>query len=255
MKFGVCYILNKLKEKELNKIKKSIRSIVLLVLFPFLTLAQTTDTLWAKELFETNRLGEAQRLFLQWQEQHPDSEMANRYLGEIAGVREQWAVAEKYFYKLKEDHPTNADYHFKYGGALAMQAKEMNVFSVVYYLGDIIGSFEKAIKYDPDHIEARWALAQVYIELPGILGGSREKAWSYTDELMEISPVDGYLAKGHVEEFYKNYELAEQYFLKAEKISGGSKNSYKRLISLYKKMNEESKEEATLLLYNQKFSR
>ncbi|MCB9425580.1 MAG: hypothetical protein H6584_00920 [Flavobacteriales bacterium] len=243
-----------MKKGKSNTIKKSIKGIVLLVLFPFLTLAQT-DTLRPIELFRADRLGEAQRLFLQWLEKNPNSETATKYLGEIAGQRKQWKEAEGYFQKLKQDHPTTADYHFKYGGALAMQAQEMNIISVVYYLGDIIGSFEKAIQYQPNHIEARWALIEVYIQLPGILGGSREKAWKYADELMEISPVDGYLSKGHVEEFYKNYELAEQYFLKAVKISGGSKNSYKRLISLYKKMKEEGKAEAIRLIYNQKYSK
>jgi hypothetical protein len=50
-------------------------------------------------------------------------------------------------------------------------------------IGEIKESFEKAIKLNPAHIDARWALIELYIKLPGIVGGSETKALKYSNEL------------------------------------------------------------------------
>jgi hypothetical protein len=49
-------------------------------------------------------------------------------------------------------------------------------------IGEIKESFEKAIKLNPAHIDAR-ALIELYIKLPGIVGGSETKALKYSNEL------------------------------------------------------------------------
>jgi hypothetical protein len=68
--------------------------------------------------------------------------------------------------------------------------------------------------------------------LPGIVGGE-SKAIKYSNELLRLSPVDGYLSRGHIDEYFKRYKAAElQYKKKAIQI-GGSKRVIK-LASLYK---------------------
>ncbi|HCQ14248.1 MAG TPA: hypothetical protein DIU01_13470, partial [Flavobacterium sp.] len=81
-------------------------------------------------------------------------------------------------------------------------------------------------------VESRWALVMLYIELPGIVGGSEKKAVKYADELMELSKVDGYLAKGYIDEYFNRYKKAEIYYLKAHEI-GNSKTTFQKLYSLY----------------------
>jgi hypothetical protein len=69
---------------------------------------------------------------------------------------------------------------------------------------------------------------------------------------MRLSPVDGYLSKGHVDEYFKRYTAAEQQFKKAIAISG-SKMSYQKLANLYKnKMNEPEKAKSILEQYKNK---
>jgi tetratricopeptide (TPR) repeat protein len=133
-----------------------------------------------------------------------------------------------------------------------MKAKESNKFKALGMIDEVKGSFEKAIILNPKHIEARWALIELYIQLPGIVGGSQSKAIKYSNELMRLSPVDGYLSKGHIDEYFKRYTAAEQQFKKAIAISG-SKMSYQKLANLYKnKMNQPEKAKSILEQYKNK---
>ena len=45
----------------------------------------------------------------------------------------------------------------------------------------------------------------IYIQLPGIVGGSETKAIKYSNELLKLSPVDGYLSRGQIEEYFERY--------------------------------------------------
>jgi tetratricopeptide (TPR) repeat protein len=128
-----------------------------------------------------------------------------------------------------------------------MYALEVNKFKALGMLDDIKESFEKAIQLNPKHIGARWALVELYIKLPGIVGGSESKAKKYSNELLAISPVDGYMSRGRIEEYFKRYKAAEVSYKKAIVASNNSAESCKKLAELYKnKMNEPAKASALL---------
>jgi hypothetical protein len=99
-------------------------------------------------------------------------------------------------------------------------------------IDEVENAFLTAAKLDPKHVESRWALVMLYIELPGIVGGSEKKANKYADELMQISKVDGYLSKGYIDEYFERYIQAEKNYLKAHEI-GNSKTTFKKLYNLY----------------------
>ena len=100
-------------------------------------------------------------------------------------------------------------------------------------IGEVKESFEKAIELNPKHIEARWALIMVYIQLPSFVGGSETKAIKYSNELLKLSPVDGYLSRGQIDEHFKRYPAAEQQYKKAI-AAGSTKTGGKLLDNLYK---------------------
>jgi hypothetical protein len=71
----------------------------------------------------------------------------------------------------------------------------------------------------------------------GIVGGSETKALKYSNELLKISSVDGYLSRGHIDE-YTEGKQAERQYKKAFSVTY-SKVSCQKLANLYKnKMNE-----------------
>jgi tetratricopeptide (TPR) repeat protein len=101
--------------------------------------------------------------------------------------------------------------------------------------------FLKASQLDINHIEVRWAMVELYMQLPGFVGGSKSKSLRYANELEALSKVDGYLAKGYIYEYDDEPELAEKFYLKAIKV-GGSLNCYEKLTQLYE--NEKQPEKA-----------
>ena len=126
-----------------------------------------------------------------------------------------------------------------------MKAKESNKFVALSMIGDVKSAFEKAISLNPKHIEARWALIELYLQLPGIVGGSERKANRYAEELYKISPVDGYLARGKIAEYFYRYKEAEKHYSSAFRI-GKSSATYQKLADLYK--NKLRQPEKALLL-------
>ncbi len=202
----------------------------------------------AEKLFSQEKYAMAKPIFESILLEDPHHLKTLEYLGDIEGINKSWDKAMSYYGKLKILKPSNANYYYKYGGCLGMKAKESNKFKALGMISDIKFHFEKAIQLNPNHIEARWALIELYLQLPGIVGGSERKAENYAAELLKISPVDGYLAKGHIAEYFERYKEAEKQYSKAIAISG-SKTSYQKLADLYKnKMNQPQK--AKILLEN-----
>ena len=184
--------------------------------------------------------------------QNPSDLKSIEYLGDIQCQSQNWLKAVPYYERLKKAKPSVAEYYYKYAGATAMQAKESNKFAALSLINDAIDNFEKTIALNPNHIGARWALLEIYIQLPGIVGGSERKAKKYADQLLKISPVDGYLAKGHVEEYFKRYTAAEKNYKKAIEV-GNSLATYQKLANLYKnKMDQPEKAKQILAAYNEK---
>lgn len=208
------------------------KALILFFLFPLLTLAQTNFEKGEK-LFKDGKFKQAQPLFESYLQSNLNHLKTLEYLGDIAGQEKSWDKCISYYKKLKTLNPNEANFYYKYGGALGMKSLEVNKFKALGMIGEVRSSFEKAIELNPKHIEARWALIELNLQLPGIVGGSETKAIKYSSELRELSPVDGYLSRGHIEEYFKRYNQAEQQYKRAILI-GESKVCYQKLADLYK---------------------
>ena len=225
--------------------------IYLFVFLPVMMWGQS-DFEKAEKLFKADKMDQAELIFESVLRSNPSDLKTIEYLGDIAGHDKSWDKAIGYYKKLKLLKPSVANYHYKYGGALGMKAKDSNKFKALGMIDEVKASFEKAISLNPKHIESRWALIELYIQLPGIVGGSESKAIKYSNELLRLSPVDGYLSRGHIDEYFKRYPGAEQQYKKAILV-GGSKTSYQKLASLYKnKMRDPEKAKTILETYNKK---
>lgn len=225
------------------------KPLIVFLLFPLLIFSQTNFEK-GELLLGEGKFKQAQLCFENFFISNPSHLKTIEYLGDIAGHTKSWDNALLYYKKLKTLKSNEANYYYKYGGALGMKATQVNKFKALGMIGEIRSSFEKAIVLNPKHIEARWALIELNLQLPGIVGGSETKAIQYSNELKELSPVDGYLARGHIEEYFKRYSLAEQQYKKAIMI-GKSKVCSQKLADLYKdKMNQPQKAQKVLEEYN-----
>jgi tetratricopeptide (TPR) repeat protein len=186
----------------------------------------------AENYFKQEKYSLAKPIFENIIKENPNNLKAIEYLGDIEGIQKNWDNAIVYYEKLKIANPKEADYFYKYGGVLGMKAKESNKFVALGMITEVRESFEEAVKLNPEHIEARWALIEYYLQLPGIIGGSEKKAIKYANELLKLSPIDGFLAKGYIDEYFDRYQNAEKNYLKAHSI-GNSKTTFHKLFNLY----------------------
>ena len=202
-----------------------------LLLFPLLLCSQSFEK--GEKLFVDGKFSQAQPILETYLKSNPSNLKTLEYLGDISAYNKVWDKSIAYYKKLIVLKPKEANYFYKYGGALAMKTTEVGKIKALGMVGEVRSSFEKAIALNPKHIEARWALIELNLELPGIVGGSEAKAIKYSSELRELSPVDGYLSRGHIEEYFQRYTDAEVQYKRAVLV-GGSKVCYQKLADFYK---------------------
>ncbi|QDW18951.1 lipopolysaccharide assembly protein LapB [Flavobacterium sp. KBS0721] len=208
------------------------KKLILFFLFVPICIWSQSNFEKAEKLYHAKKYDEARVVFEEVLKSKPSDIKTIEYLGEITAHQKAWLKGAEYFKKLKELKPTEADYFYKYGGCLAMRAMEVNRLKALGMVSEMKESFEKAIVLDPKHLPARWALIEIYLQLPGIFGGSESKAILYSNQLAQLSPVDGYLSKGRIDVYFKRYTAAEKNFIKAHEI-GKSKTTFQKLYNLY----------------------
>ena len=127
--------------------------LIIFLLLPVLVMSQSNFER-GQRLFEEGKTDQAEIVFKSILKSEPSNLKVVEYLGDIAGINKSWDEALSYYEKLKIARPTEADYFYKYGGALGMKALEVNKFKALGMIDDVKGSFEKAINLDPKHLEA-----------------------------------------------------------------------------------------------------
>lgn len=225
------------------------RTLIIFLLL-FAVKMNASDFNRAEQLFQQEKYALAKPIFEKILKSEPNNYKAIEYLGDIAGHYKDWDLALNYYEKLKNSNPKDANYQYKYGGALGMKAKEGSKIAALGLVGDVEKAFITAVQLDAKHVDARWALIEFYLQVPGILGGSEKKAQKYSDELLAISPVDGYLARGYIQEYFSRYLKAEIEYKKAFEI-GKSQTTFQKLYNLYtNKLKQTKKAEALKLAFD-----
>ena len=199
----------------------------------------------AKKLYETQQYEAARALLEPMRAERENDTAVQSLLGSTYARLELWEQAADQVEGLVEAYPGNAEYQFRYGGALGLEAKNSNRFTALMMLDDVKYHLKKATQLDNNHINSRWALVQLYVELPTVIGGTKANAMKYAKQLANISPVDGALAKGFIERSLENYQKAEAYLQQAVDM-GQSATTYTRLAELYEEMKRKNKALQTL---------
>ncbi|WP_223549437.1 lipopolysaccharide assembly protein LapB [Aestuariivivens sp. NBU2969] len=222
------------------------------LLFPILMFGQL-DVKNITTLFKGQQYLQAEKVIIDFLTNHPNHLQAIELLGDAYGHQKKWDQAIVQYKRLLEVNALEANYHYKYGGVLGMKALE-NKLKSLGFIGDIKASFLRAAELDPNHIEVRWALVELYMQLPGILGGSKSKSLTFAEELENLSTVDGYLAKGYIYEYDDEPELAEKYYRLAINV-GGSLTCFSILTSFYESTDKPDKAIKTVEDAQQKYNR
>jgi len=212
---------------------------VILSLLPILSFGQSL-LVEANHFFNSKQYAKAEQTLVKYLEVSPDDLVAIELMGDAVGHQRKWDEAISHYKALVKAKPDNANYQYKFGGAMGMKALSVSKLRALPLIGDIKSAFLKAAKLDPEHIDTRWALVELYVQLPGVIGGSYKKAHRYADELMALSPIDGHLSKGYVYEYEKEPKDAEFHYKKAVEL-GGSITCYEKLTDFYANQQEHDK--------------
>ncbi|MCP9201563.1 hypothetical protein MKO06_16755 [Gramella sp. GC03-9] len=159
----------------------------------------------AKKHLEEGKIEEARELLVQYE----DDLEAIEYLGDIASFEKDWDAAIDYYKELVEAEPSNAMYNFKLGGAMGMKAYYGSKFQAALLITDVKNYLKKAAELDPKHTETRRALVELYMQIPGFIGGSKTIAQSYASDLDRLNEVDALLADAYIYKIEDYRELAK----------------------------------------------
>ena len=165
-------------------------------------------------LFETKNYTQAVQKLEVYLSKTPQNLELLELMGDAYGFQSNWGKAARFYKQLRDLVPNNARYHYKYGGVLGKQAKEGSKLKAVGLISKVKVSFSKAAELDSTYIEVRWAMVELYTQLPGFLGGSYNKALVYASELEQLSKPYGFLAKAYIYESSNQDELAKTYYNK-----------------------------------------
>jgi len=175
------------------------RNLLLILTFIVGQISYSQD--FSKEIIaeiHNGEVGNAEVLLKKKLESSPKDISSLNILGDLYSFQKKWDEAISCYKKLTELKPDNADFNFKYGGALGMKALSVSKVQAVVYVSDIKIYLEKTLSLNPKHIEARRALVELYVKLPGFLGGDHDRAVVLSEELVNVSKVDSYLAKAFI---------------------------------------------------------
>ena len=186
---------------------------LLILLCPYLLIGQN----YTKEfepLFETKNYTQAVQKLEVYLSKTPQDLVLLELMGDAYGFQSNWDKAATYYKQFRDLDPYNATSHYKYGGVLGKLAKEGSKLKALGLISKVKTSFLKAAELDPTDKEVRWAMAELYTQLPGFLGGSYDKAMIYASELEVLSNPQGYFAKAYVYENSNREVLAKACYKK-----------------------------------------
>lgn len=209
----------------------------LLVLWPaHSAVFAQSDLERGRELFENKKYAEAKSIFQKISEGSGHQAEASYYLGSIyLRFDRDPDKAIEYLEKAIEADDSKSEYHRALSNALGAKAMQSNVIKQAMLASRIKSELEKAVELEPSNAEARMSLLQMYVMMPGIMGGSLAKAKLQAEALMQLSAGRGYMGYAMISDYEEDLASAEAYFAKAIAADPRLPGAYHQLGYLYLK--------------------
>lgn len=112
--------------------------------------------------------------------------------------------AEKEFERAVTADDKNAVYHHWLANAVGQQAQNANPIRQGLMARRIRNEWERAVELDPNFLDARDALITFYLQAPGFMGGSPEKARAQQREIANRNVTRGHFAAASIAAFEKD---------------------------------------------------
>lgn len=190
--------------------------LIALCLFPLISFAQTSLEK-AKSLYDTKKYTEAEKVLKSVSEKSTDYAAARYYLGRVAFDKKDYDAASDYFEEATKANGKESEYYQWLGDTYGSIAQDANVFKQGLLAPKMKNAWEHAIALDPKNINARNSLIQFYLQAPGFMGGSIDKARETAKQVIAIKPAEGHRQMGNVLAYEKKNTEAEKEYLEMVK--------------------------------------
>lgn len=162
------------------------------------------------QLYEAKRYEEARKFFEAYATKNPkDAEAAFQVGRSLLALKKNEPAAE-WLEKAAELAPNRSDVQLLLGRAYGRAAMEANVLRQPGLAKKTRVAWEKSVALDPNNLEAREDLIDFYLEAPGIMGGSVEKAQEQAAEITKRDPARGHMASANIALNQKDNAAAER---------------------------------------------
>lgn len=172
----------------------------------------------AKGLYEQGKLEQVKKLLAPIGEKDADYAAARYYLGRVAFDEKNYDDASDYFEEAVEANDKVADYHNWLGNTYGTIAQDANVLKQGMLAPKMKKAWENAIALDAKNLDARTSLIQYYLQAPGFMGGSVDKAKEVANQIIKIKPAEGHRQLGNVYMHEKKTAEAEKEFIEMTKV-------------------------------------
>jgi Tfp pilus assembly protein PilF len=122
--------------------------------------------------------------------------------------------------------PQNAEAHYLLGVAYGALAEKANPFRQPALARHTRDEFERAVRADPNHLDARLGLVQYYSVAPGFLGGSEQKALQQAEEIRKRDVLAAHRAFAFIYIHRKDYQRAASELETVVQIDGNDMPSW-----------------------------
>ncbi|MCE2936971.1 MAG: tetratricopeptide repeat protein [Cyclobacteriaceae bacterium] len=152
----------------------------------------------AKGLYDAKKYAEATTLLKGVDDDRKEYAEARYWLGRVAYDQREYDDAADYFEEATEANPKSPEYFTWLGDTYGTIAQNANMVRQGMLAPKMKKAWEQAVALDPKAIDPRLSLIQYYLQAPGFMGGSTEKAVEVANQLVKIKPAEGHRQLGNI---------------------------------------------------------
>ena len=163
----------------------------------------------------------------------PNDDQALHCLGMVSMSMDRPREAIGSFEKAIKLNDNSSLHHLWLGNALGSVADSTSKIKQPFLARRIKSEFERAVELDPRSIDARHGLIQFYVQAPGVMGGSIDKAKEQAREIGKINVMRGHFEMATILLDDKKVAEAEAEYVAAIREAPDSIAVYNALGSFY----------------------
>lgn len=139
----------------------------------------------------------------------PNDDAALACMGRVYEREGKSGDAVDWYEKAVKANDTSAHHHLSLASALGTEAQKANKLRQPFLARRLKSELERAVALDPNLVDAREGLLQFYIQAPGIVGGSIDRAREQAAIIAKLNPLQGHLAAASIARHDKDFATAE----------------------------------------------